>query len=74
MEMKCLLFLCLTRYFLELLSKGFIILQAADYRENKIHTGWLDSRIAMRVRAERPPWYLSVVGGALYVSEDINTK
>ncbi|KAJ8762688.1 hypothetical protein K2173_011168 [Erythroxylum novogranatense] len=32
----------------------------------KIHTGWLDSRIAMRVRAERPPWYLSVVGGALY--------
>lgn len=22
----------------------------------------------MRVRAERPPWYLSVVGGALYVS------
>ncbi|KAI8009846.1 Acetyl-CoA carboxylase 1 [Camellia lanceoleosa] len=28
--------------------------------------GWLDSRIAMRVRAERPPWYLSVVGGALY--------
>lgn len=21
----------------------------------------------MRVRAERPPWYLSVVGGALYV-------
>lgn len=43
-------------------------LQASDYRENKIHTGWLDSRIAMRVRAERPPWYLSVVGGALYVS------
>ena len=23
----------------------------------------------MRVRAERPPWYLSVVGGALYVSK-----
>lgn len=44
-------------------------LQALDYKENKIHTGWLDSRIAMRVRAERPPWYLSVVGGALYVSE-----
>lgn len=44
------------------------IIQASDYRENKIHTGWLDSRIAMRVRAERPPWYLSVVGGALYVS------
>ncbi|KAK4489931.1 hypothetical protein RD792_000579 [Penstemon davidsonii] len=42
------------------------LLHAIDYKENKIHTGWLDSRIAMRVRAERPPWYLSVVGGALY--------
>uniref|UniRef100_A0A803NNC6 Acetyl-CoA carboxylase n=1 Tax=Cannabis sativa TaxID=3483 RepID=A0A803NNC6_CANSA len=42
------------------------LLHALDYRENKIHTGWLDSRIAMRVRAERPPWYLSVVGGALF--------
>nr|AIT59734.1 acetyl-CoA carboxylase [Salvia miltiorrhiza] len=42
------------------------LLNAVDYKENKIHTGWLDSRIAMRVRAERPPWYLSVVGGALY--------
>lgn len=42
------------------------LLHASDYRENKIHTGWLDSRIAMRVRAERPPWYLSVLGGALY--------
>ncbi|KAJ6398844.1 hypothetical protein OIU77_019579 [Salix suchowensis] len=42
------------------------LLHASDYRDNKIHTGWLDSRIAMRVRAERLPWYLSVVGGALY--------
>ncbi|KAK1289084.1 Acetyl-CoA carboxylase 1 [Acorus calamus] len=42
------------------------LLNASEYRDNKIHTGWLDSRIAMRVRAERPPWYLSVVGGALY--------
>ncbi|KAJ6842512.1 acetyl-CoA carboxylase 1-like [Iris pallida] len=42
------------------------LLNAVEYRDNKIHTGWLDSRIAMRVRAERPPWYLSVVGGALY--------
>ena len=48
------------------------MLQAVDYRENKIHTGWLDSRIAMRVRAERPPWYLSVVGGSLFVSTPIN--
>ncbi|XP_051124639.1 acetyl-CoA carboxylase 1-like [Andrographis paniculata] len=42
------------------------LLHDLDYKENRIHTGWLDSRIAMRVRAERPPWYLSVVGGALY--------
>ncbi|KAF5178012.1 Acetyl-coa carboxylase [Thalictrum thalictroides] len=42
------------------------LLHASEYRANKIHTGWLDSRIAMRVRAERPAWYLSVVGGALY--------
>ncbi|XP_043698446.1 acetyl-CoA carboxylase 1-like isoform X2 [Telopea speciosissima] len=42
------------------------LLHASEYRDNKIHTGWLDSRIAMRVRAERPPWYLSVVGGALH--------
>jgi hypothetical protein len=57
--------------FLLLLGKVFefySFIQASEYRENKIHTGWLDSRIAMRVRAERPPWYLSVVGGALYVS------
>uniref|UniRef100_A0A803M2A6 Acetyl-CoA carboxylase n=1 Tax=Chenopodium quinoa TaxID=63459 RepID=A0A803M2A6_CHEQI len=42
------------------------LLNSSDYRDNKFHTGWLDSRIAMRVRAERPPWYISVVGGALY--------
>ncbi|XP_010261220.1 PREDICTED: acetyl-CoA carboxylase 1-like [Nelumbo nucifera] len=42
------------------------LLHALEYRDNKIHTGWLDSRIAMRVRAERPPWYISVVGGALF--------
>jgi hypothetical protein len=52
-------------------KSGANAVQASDYRENKIHTGWLDSRIAMRVRAERPPWYLSVVGGALFVSTTI---
>lgn len=45
-----------------------IIVQAPEYRDNRIHTGWLDSRIAMRVRVERPAWHISVVGGALYVS------
>ena len=43
-------------------------LQDVEYRENKIHTGWLDNQIAMHVRVERPPWHLLVVGGALYVS------
>ncbi|KAF6172314.1 hypothetical protein GIB67_024936, partial [Kingdonia uniflora] len=33
------------------------LLNVSEYRDNKIHTGWLDSRIAMRVRADRPPWY-----------------
>nr|GEU95094.1 acetyl-CoA carboxylase 1 [Tanacetum cinerariifolium] len=42
------------------------LLHVPDYRDNKIHTGWLDSRIAMRIRAERSPWYLSVVGCAIY--------
>ncbi|BBN00335.1 acetyl-CoA carboxylase / biotin carboxylase 1 [Marchantia polymorpha subsp. ruderalis] len=42
------------------------LLHDKEYRENNFHTGWLDSRIAMRVRVERPPWNLSVVGGALY--------
>ncbi|KAL1223719.1 Acetyl-CoA carboxylase 1 [Cardamine amara subsp. amara] len=49
------------------------LLHASDYRENKIHTGWLDRRIAMRVRADRPPWYLSVVSGALYKASATST-
>ncbi|KAG2570471.1 acetyl-CoA carboxylase 2 isoform X1 [Panicum virgatum] len=48
------------------------LLNASDFRENKIHTGWLDTRIAMRVQAERPPWYISVVGGALYKTVTAN--
>ncbi|KZV28923.1 hypothetical protein F511_13718 [Dorcoceras hygrometricum] len=48
------------------------LLQAADYRENKVHTGWLDYRIAMRVRAERLPWYILVAGGALYKASASN--
>nr|AHC53984.1 plastid transported acetyl-CoA carboxylase [Eleusine indica] len=48
------------------------LLNAPEFRENKIHTGWLDTRIAMRVQAERPPWYISVVGGALYKTVTAN--
>ncbi|KAM0865439.1 hypothetical protein ACQ4PT_043269 [Festuca glaucescens] len=50
------------------------LLKTAEYQENKIHTGWLDSRIAMHVRAERPPWYLSVVGGALYEASSRSSR
>ncbi|KAF6160380.1 hypothetical protein GIB67_019149 [Kingdonia uniflora] len=45
------------------------LLNVSEYRDNKIPTGWLGNRIVMRVRAERPPWYLLVVGGDLYVYE-----
>ncbi|XP_062225261.1 acetyl-CoA carboxylase 2 isoform X2 [Phragmites australis] len=48
------------------------LLNASDFRDNKIHTGWLDTRIALRVQAERPPWYISVVGGALYKTVTAN--
>uniref|UniRef100_A0A0D9WEQ7 Uncharacterized protein n=1 Tax=Leersia perrieri TaxID=77586 RepID=A0A0D9WEQ7_9ORYZ len=50
------------------------LLNASDFRENKIHTGWLDTRIADRVQAERPPWHISVVGGALYKTVTANTS
>nr|CAL63610.1 acetyl-coenzyme A carboxylase [Alopecurus myosuroides] len=50
------------------------LLNAPDFRENTIHTGWLDTRIAMRVQAERPPWYISVVGGALYKTITTNAE
>nr|GEV02436.1 acetyl-CoA carboxylase 1 [Tanacetum cinerariifolium] len=36
-----------------------------DYTIDLLH---VDSRIAMRIRAERPLWYLSVVGCAIYVT------
>eukprot|EP00850_Spirogloea_muscicola_P017414 SM000149S01349 [mRNA] locus=s149:208717:222851:+ [translate_table: standard] len=42
------------------------LLQDPKYLTNEIHTGWLDSRIALRVRVERPPWHISVLAGALY--------
>nr|ASZ00204.1 acetyl-CoA carboxylase 2 [California macrophylla] len=41
------------------------LLHASDYRDNRIHTGWLDSGLAIHVRAESPPWYLSAIGRAL---------
>jgi hypothetical protein len=40
------------------------MLQSPEFVDNTIHTGWLDSRIAANVRAERPPWHLCVIGAA----------
>ncbi|KAF6142701.1 hypothetical protein GIB67_015187 [Kingdonia uniflora] len=48
------------------------LLNVLEYQEKKIHTGWLDSRIALQVRAERLPMHLSVVGGALYVLHPVS--
>lgn len=41
------------------------MLQSADFVNNQIHTGWLDARIAAKIKAGRPPWHLCVVGGAV---------
>ncbi len=41
------------------------MLQSGDFTNNNIHTGWLDARIAANVKAERPPWHLCVIGGAV---------
>jgi len=40
------------------------MLQSNEFVNNQIHTGWLDSRIAANVKAERPPWHLCVIGAA----------
>lgn len=41
------------------------LLEMSDFRENKIHTAWLDALIAEKVTAERPPNHLAVVIGAV---------
>jgi acetyl-CoA carboxylase/biotin carboxylase 1 len=41
------------------------MLQSPEFTGNKIHTGWLDLRIAANIKAERPPWHLCVIGGAV---------
>ena len=41
------------------------MIQSPDFVGNEVHTGWLDSRIARHVRAEKPAWYLAVIAGAL---------
>ncbi|KIY93907.1 biotin carboxylase [Monoraphidium neglectum] len=41
------------------------MLTSPDFVQNRIHTGWLDARIAANVKAERPPWHLCVIGSAV---------
>lgn len=41
------------------------MLQEPAFVGDRIHTGWLDGRIAAQVRVERPPWHLSVIAGAV---------
>jgi acetyl-CoA carboxylase / biotin carboxylase 1 len=46
-----------------------------EFVNNVIHTGWLDSRIAANVKAERPPWHLCVIGSAVVRAyESITSK
>lgn len=40
------------------------MLQSPEFVNNEVHTGWLDSRIAANVKAERPPWHMCVIGAA----------
>ena len=41
------------------------MVQAPDFVQNNVHTGWLDARIAAHVRAEKPAWYLAAIAGGL---------
>ncbi|KAK2079983.1 hypothetical protein QBZ16_002378 [Prototheca wickerhamii] len=41
------------------------MIQTDDFLGNRHHTGWLDARIAAQVGAERPPWFLVVIAGAV---------
>lgn len=41
------------------------LLEMPDFRENRIHTAWLDALIAEKITAERPPNHLAVVIGAV---------
>eukprot|EP00899_Mesostigma_viride_P017896 jgi/Mesvir1/26107/Mv06825-RA.1 len=44
------------------------LVQTEDFQKNRFHTGWLDERIRKKVQSERPPWYLSVICGAMTVA------
>jgi len=42
------------------------LLELESYRENRIHTRWLDNLIASKVKPERPPFHIAVVLGAVH--------
>jgi acetyl-CoA carboxylase/biotin carboxylase 1 len=46
------------------------MIQHKDFLENKIHTGWLDSRIAAQTRTEKLDWHLAVVCGAVLLAHN----
>lgn len=51
------------------------LLEMDDFRSNRINTAWLDSLIAEKVTAERPPTELAVVVGAVCRAQtDFNAK
>ncbi|KAG2445384.1 hypothetical protein HXX76_000006 [Chlamydomonas incerta] len=44
------------------------LLATPELTGNAVHTGWLDSRIAARIKPGRPPWHISVIAGAVVKS------
>eukprot|EP00850_Spirogloea_muscicola_P009035 SM000050S16960 [mRNA] locus=s50:1564:20514:- [translate_table: standard] len=44
------------------------LIQLPDFQRNAFHTGWLDARIARRLKVERPPWHLAVIAGSLMMA------
>ena len=45
------------------------LIQCEEYVNGEFHTGWLDSRIARKVRAEQIPWHLAVLCGGVHAAE-----
>jgi acetyl-CoA carboxylase/biotin carboxylase 1 len=50
------------------------LLEREEYKNNRIHTGWLDGLIAAKVLTLKPDSMLVVMCGALYRAHDITTK
>jgi len=48
-------------------ARHVFAMQSPEVVDNKLHTGWLDARIAQCITGPgaRPPWHLAVVAGAV---------